>query len=188
MATTVTTQEQALVSSMLERIASDLALICDRTIEVHSITCERKQTKTPASHRVHISFKLELRQGDAAHHGALLLPLPEAIALASYLLMMPEETVKSNRTQSSLDRTLKDAMVEIGNLIGGAADGVLRDVSGGALSVRSHGCQGIRAGQNPSFAYVEGADLLCARAKAQLHTYPAFEMVLQIPPLPYGPA
>jgi hypothetical protein len=116
----------------------------------------------------------------------LIVPLPDSIALASYLMMMPDDAVKSNRNMTTLDRTMKDAMVEIGNLIGGATDAVFREASGGTVSARSRGCQGIRAGQNPAFPYPAGTALICARAKAHLHSLASFEMVLQFPPVPLG--
>ncbi len=176
-------KELELTSAVFERIATDLALICDREFVVESATCERQAAKCPAPNTVHISFKLELRTSDKTIHGALIVPLADSIALASYLMMMSDETVASNRDLPTLDRTLKDAMVEIGNLIGGATDAVLRDQSGGSISARAEGCQGIRAGQNPAFPYSSGDPLIVARAKARLHSYPSFEMVLELPPI-----
>ncbi|MCC6408198.1 MAG: hypothetical protein IT453_13630 [Planctomycetes bacterium] len=177
-------QDLALASAIFDRVATDLSLICDRELVVESVTCERKEAKTPAAKKIHISFKLELRAPNAVLNGSLILPLPDSIALASYLMMMPDDAVKSNRNLTTLDRTMKDAMVEIGNLIGGATDAVMREQSGGTVAARSGGCQGIRPGQNPAFPYTAGAPLVCAKAKARLHTLSTFEMVLQLPPVP----
>ncbi|MBI5433115.1 MAG: hypothetical protein HZA52_09825 [Planctomycetes bacterium] len=177
-------QDLALASAIFDRVATDLSLICDREFVVESVTCERTDAKSPAAKKIHISFKLELRAPNAVLNGSLILPLPESIALASYLMMMPDDAVKSNRNLTTLDRTMKDAMVEIGNLIGGATDAVMREQSGGTVAARSGGCQGIRPGQNPAFSYTAGTPLVCAKAKARLHTLSTFEMVLQLPPVP----
>ncbi|MCK6448569.1 MAG: hypothetical protein L6Q99_19430 [Planctomycetes bacterium] len=177
-------QDQALASALFDRVATDLSLICDREFVVESVTSVRRDSKLPAPKKIHISFKFELRAGAEALNGSLIIPLPDSIALASYLMMMPDDAVKSNRNLTTLDRTMKDAMVEIGNLIGGAMDAVMREQSSGTVSARSQGCQGIRAGQNPAFPYTPGAPLVCSTAKARLHNLPAFEMVLQLPPVP----
>lgn len=174
-------RDLALATALVERITTDLAMICDRAFVVESVVAERATAKTPAVGGVHISFKLEVRSDGKGYAGALTVPLPEAIALASWLMMLPDETVAKNRELADLDRSLKDALIEIGNLIAGAADAVVRDRSGGRLSACAKGCQGIRAGQNPAFEYASGEPLLVVRARGRLHEFPAFELVLQAP-------
>lgn len=177
-------REQALAAAFFDRVATDLSLICDRELALEGVQTQRRTAKVAAPGQIHISFKLEFRAGAASHHGALIVPLPDAIALAGYLMMQSDETVKSNRRLTALDRALKDSMLEIGNLIGAALDAAARDQLGAELSARARGCQGIRPGQNPAFAYAPGAPLACSTARARLHDLPTFEMVLQLPPVP----
>ena len=112
-----------------------------------------------------------------------MLPLPEAISLASFLLLDSKEGVLAKRALTDLEQPTKDAMLEIANFIGGATDGALRRHFPQGLSVRSLGCQGLRADQLPAFPYKPGDELILGRAQAQIADFPSFEMLLVLPML-----
>jgi hypothetical protein len=173
--------DQQQVDEIFQRIAGDLAMIADRELKVHKAEVQRVGARVAGPKSVHISFKLGFQHDGRILHGSLLIPLPDAIALASYLMMMPDDGVKSKRSLSTLDTGIKDALLEIGNFIGGAADAALRSIGLEGLRVRSESCQGVKANVRPAFAYAEGTPLVVGRAKAQLHTWPVFEMVLMLP-------
>ena len=78
---------------------------------------------------------------------------------------------------------LKDAMLEIGNFVGGATDAAVRGLLNGEVSVRSEGCQGVQAEAVPIFVYQPGTPLVIGEAKLKLHDFASFKLILQLPVL-----
>ncbi len=175
--------DQQQVDEILQRIAGDLSMIVDRPLKITSAPAQRSQARVAGAKLVHISFKLGFQHAGRIQHGCLLIPLPDAIALACYLMMVPDDGVKSKRNLTTLDAGTKDSMMEIGNFVGGAADAALRSIGMEDIRVRSEGCQGVKPNVRPNFVHDEGSPLIVERAKAQLHTWPPFEMVLMLPVL-----
>jgi len=176
-----TAQESELALSILHRVADDLAMIVDRTLHLSNAKVQRIDRRAAGKGGVHISFKLRLERDGDVQHGALLLPLPDAIALANYLMMMPDDLVAEHRRQTDIDQGTKDAILEVGNFIGGAIDAVLRESHPGGLRAKSAGCQGVRANVRPAFPYVDGSPLVLVRATASLHEFEPFELLLMLP-------
>ena len=174
-----------LVESIFDRLAADLGMIIDRDFKISSPSSERAFERASGRTKVHISFRLCFKTASAQARGAVLIPLPDAISLAAYLMMVPDDAVKSHRSTTTLDRSTKDAMLEVGNFIGGASDAVIRSWFSDKYSVRSEGCQGVRANVRPAFQYTEGDELLIGRATAQIHDFSPFEILMMIPPLPF---
>ena len=183
MTDTITIEDYQLVDGVVGRVAASLSLLIDRDIEVDHVTTERANTR-PAGHGViHISFKLRIeRAGAADHHGCVLVPLPEAIAMACYLMMLSDEEVEEHRTETELDESMKDAIMELGNFVGVAVDEAFGTHDLG-FSVKPAGCQGVRADVRPAFPYEEGSELVVGRATACVHEFPAFEMIVMLPAL-----
>jgi len=175
--------DQQQIDEIFQRIAGDLSMIADRELKIQKAEVQRASARTSGAKQVHISFKLGFQHAGQILHGSLLIPLPDAIALASYLMMMPDDGVKAKRNLATLDGGMKDAMLEIGNFIGGAADAALRSIGLSEIRVRSESCQGVKANVRPAFAYTDGTPLVIGRAKAQLHSWPAFEVILMLPVL-----
>jgi hypothetical protein len=173
--------DQQQIDEIFQRIAGDLSMIADRELKVQKAAVQRVTARAAGAHNVHISFKLGFQQGSRIVHGCVLVPLPDAIALACYLMMLPDEAVESKCAQNALESATKDALLEIGNFIGGAADAALRSLGYSDIRVRSESCQGVRENVRPAFAYAEGSALLVGRAQAQLQGWPAFDMILQLP-------
>lgn len=173
--------DQQQIDEIFQRIAGDLSMIADRELNVQKAVVQRATARPAGAHNVHISFKLGFQHDGQVLHGCLLVPLPDAISLACYLMMLPDEAVGSKSALTALDSGLKDALLEIGNFVGGAADAALRSLGLQDIRVRSESCQGVRPNVRPAFAYSEGAPLIVGRALAQLHTWPAFEMLLLLP-------
>lgn len=176
--------ELELVEEVFQRIASDIAMIADRKLDITSIKAKRANKRAVGRGNIHISFKLGIETPGGILHGCVLVPLPDAISLACYLMMVPDDGVKSKRSDRNLDSTTKDAMLEVANFIGGATDAALRALGlDEAIKVRSEGCQGVRADVRPALIYQEGDTLLIGKAKAVLHEFPVFDMVLILPDL-----
>lgn len=182
MSGTTTSTDHEVLETALGRLASDLALVVDREISVEEVSVQRLDRRVAGTGRIHISFKLGFRWQDERAQGCVLVPLPEALALSSYLLMAPDEEVDARRAALTLDRGSKEAMLELGNFVAGACDAVLRELLGGP-SVRSEGCQGVRPDVRPKLDYREGSELVVARARARIGDFPPFELVAMFPVL-----
>lgn len=178
-----TPDEIRMAEETFQRLAGDLEMIADRPIQVQSVAVERAHQRAVGRGSVHISFKLGFQYEGTIQHGALLMPLAEAITLGCYLMMVPDDGVKSKRSLQTVDPGLKDALMEVGNFVGGATDAALRGLGLDTIKVRSEGCQGVRANVRPAFVYSEGSDLIVGRAKLRIHTWPVFEAVLMLPKL-----
>lgn len=174
----------ALCETLLRRVCVDLGMLLARPLVLENVQVARSSTKAAGERSVHIAFKFAVCIDGVYQHGALLAPLPDAIALASYLMMSPDESVAALRKGQELERAQKDALVEVGALVSHTLGEVLRERWPGRVSARSEGCQGLRAGAAPAFERTPGVDLLIGRAKAKLHTFPSFELLLMLPALP----
>src|SRR6187399_2859727 len=110
------------VTDTLKRVAEDLALIIDHPFFVHGIALERAERRPAADGGVHISFKLALQRGQTIVHGAVLIPLAQALLLAAWLHMMPDEEARRRASETHIDQSMKDGLLEIGNFVAGAAE------------------------------------------------------------------
>jgi hypothetical protein len=169
------------VVSIALRIADDLSTIVDRTLALSNVTVEKIDARVAGKGVVHIAFKLRFERAVDALYGALLVPLPDALALAGCLTMMPDDQVALQRKATKLDAGMKDAIVELGNFVAGAVDAVMRESRANIARARSAGCQGVRADVRPAFPYTEGQELVLVRATARLHEFEPFELLLMLP-------
>lgn len=177
-------RDTGVVHAMLARIAEATAQRLDRAFAIQPPGVFRSPHKIAGERTIHIAFKLAITAEGRAHHGALLVPLPDAITVASHVQGLSSEVVASRRDERELDRATKDAILEIGSWIGAAADGALRAVFEGRVTARFSACQGVKAGTAPAFERTPGVDLLVARALARLHGYPSFEIPVMLPAIP----
>src|SRR5439155_229332 len=74
-------------------------------------------------------------------------------------------------------------MLGRGNMIGSATGTALAELGLARWSVRSEGCQGVRAGVRPALSYVEGSELVVGRITTRLDPFPACQLVLILPAL-----
>lgn len=173
--------ETELASSVLARMATDLSMIMDRELVVEDVRVERRTQRPAGSARVHISFKLGIEVGGASRQGCLLVPLPDANALAAFLMMLPDADVARERQRTELDGPFKEALLEVGKFLAGACDSVLRQALPVQSTTRSDGCQGVRANVRPALSYREGDALMVTRARARVHNFEPFELILTLP-------
>lgn len=182
--TTCTAEQTKVSEEILARVSSDLSMITDREFRLEDMRCELRDQRAVGKDKIHISFKLgfQLESGEV-RHGCILMPLADAISLGCLLMMVPDDGVTAKRAVTDLDESLKDALIEVSNFVGGAADAALREAIGASVKVRSEGCQGVRPDVRPALIYTDGDPLLITTATAQIHEYEEFEMVAMIPPL-----
>ncbi len=181
--TTHLDEDQELLQEILSKIAADLEAILDKELVFHDSTVERQRSRPAGAGQVHISFRFAVSVEGEPRAGALLLPLPEANVLAAHLMMVPDLEVSEMRKMSAPQPAMKGALLEIGQFIVGATEAALRTRTGQDLSVRFDGCQGVRADVRPALDYVEGTELVVARATTQVGDYPEFELILMVPAL-----
>ena len=173
--------ESELAATVLARMATDLSMIVDREFVVDGAQVERCAQRPAGDAIVHISFKLGLEVAGESRQGCLLVPLPDAIALAAFMMMLPDEAVAQERHRTELDGPFKRALLQVGKFLAGACDSVLRQALPVESSTRSDGCQGVRASVRPALAHREGDALLVARASARVHDFEPFELILTLP-------
>ena len=179
-----TLQEEALVVGILSRIAGELGAMLGLEMELGAARLERTRARPAGAGSIHVSFKLAFRAGARPERsGCLLVPLADAITLAGFLLMMSEDAVAAWREETMLETPLKNAMLEIGDMIASATASALLELDLARWSVRSAGCQGVRAGIRPALPYVEGSELVVGRVAARVGPFPAGELVLVLPVL-----
>jgi hypothetical protein len=171
---------QELIASILSRMAADLSVIMDREVYIEPPITELCVHRPAGRDRVHVSFKLGVESEGKSKQGCLLLPLPDAVALAGFMMMLGDEATARERARTDLDGPFKEALLEVGKYVAGACDAVLRSV-GENCSTRSDGCQGVRADVRPTLEYREGDPLFVARARARVHTFESFELILVLP-------
>ena len=170
------------LEDVFRRVASDLSLLVDRVIDVQSVAYEERIDLAAGPSEVHIAFRLGLRVASGgAHQGALLVPLGEAISVAGYLMMAPEERVAAMRASGEVGAAAKRALVEVGAFVAAAGDAALRTAGACCDGVVFEGCQGVRADVPPRLEYEEGAPLSTSRAMISIAGRPPVECVLMIP-------
>jgi len=172
--------DHELVQCVLARIATDLGLILDRELELDGFVLEHVRARPAGKGQVHISFKLGIDAGDEEEQGCLLVPLPEAITLAGYLMMKEDDEVARERTRQDLDGPYKEAMLELAKVLAACCQSVLERALPDR-AVRSAGCQGVRPGVRPALTYREGDRLLVARVRARLAAFEPREWILVLP-------
>lgn len=172
-----------LAGEVLHRIASDLSLIIDRDLALEPGEVARLQERPAGPGQVHISFRFGVQGGQRAAHGCLLVPLPDALSIAGYMMMLPEEQVLASRGGNAPDVPTREALMELSNFVAGAVDASLRELLDGGRKVRSEGCQGVRADVRPALVYEEGTCLVAGKARATIEGHPAFEVTLVLPAL-----
>ncbi len=170
---------------ILTRVCEDLTMMLDHELPVGEIATQRASTRPAGKGGVHVSFKFGLkRTGDGRTlHGALLAPLPDAMAMASYLMMASALAVVDSRAVTMPDESAKEGLLEIASLVATAIDGAVRESHDGEWTAHTLGCQGVKAGVRPALSYNEGDSLVTATMTTQVGQFEPFELLLILPDL-----
>ena len=170
------------VNEIFDRVASDLAMLSDRDFVIQSVNYEERDDRPVGPDLIHISFRFGVVDiTGEVYHGAMLLPLPEAVSLAAYLMMQPDAAVAELRTTTELDHSIKEAMLEVGNFVAAAGEAALRAINSRAQGVIFEGCQGVRADVRPALDYEEGTSLAVGRAQAIVAGEGPVELLVMMP-------
>lgn len=171
------------VAELVQRVATDLSMIIEREVRVLSCDVKRSVDRARGAGVVHISLKQAYRLDERTAHGCLLAPLPDALTLAGFFLMLPDDVVEAQRSLSTVDAGTKDALLEVASFIAGSLASALGGGAHPALEVRSASCQGLRPDALPALAHEAGNEWWIARVKMQIHTFPPADVVLLLPSL-----
>ena len=176
------TLDDKLAKEIGDQVSADLSMIIDREMAIESVSSGRATARVSGEGSIHLSFKIEFIIGADHHYGCLLMPLADAIAISGFLMVMSVEEVEEERSSTTLSRSMKDAMLEVGNFVGGSSDAIVRKWTGDApMSARFTGCQGVAPGLIPNFTFAANSELIVARLQARLSDFPPFEMILMLP-------
>ncbi|MBM3989503.1 MAG: hypothetical protein FJ298_00690 [Planctomycetes bacterium] len=181
--------DRKLVAQCFAKLAEDLSLLLDRPLTCGEVEVARARQRIAGEKVVHVAFRLGVTVDGTLRHGALLVPLGDSIAMACYLMMMADDVVAARRKDRDLERATKDALLEVGNLMGGSLDCAIRELFPRRTATRSEGCQGLKPGVAPAFPRAADEEHVLARATLTLHEFPAFDAWLMLPSIAEnGPA
>ena len=170
-----------LAELVFRHLVEDLSLLLDCSIALRDVETQRSPRKARGEGTIHISFKLGFHARGLRRHGALLVPLSEAITLAAHFFALPAAELALRRPVTELDRSTKHGMLEVGHFIAAAVAAGLRTASPRAPAVASEGCQGVPLGRAPSFPHERGAELLIGRARLEIAPFEPFDAWLMLP-------
>ncbi len=129
--------------------------------------------------RVAIRFGFKTPRG--ARVGFMQLPLADALVLGGELLMMPTESIRASMEAQEPDEGQKEAMMEVGNLLGGAFDSLLGKRLSDETLVRFLGCQGVAPGQAPWVPGYTGEKIAVRRHSVCFGDFAPFDLLIAIP-------
>ena len=159
------------IEEILNRIASDVSIVADVPIRVEGVQAEVVGTKPAGAGVVHIAFRLDFHEDGERRQGCVLVPLPDAQVLAGGLLMQPTTRLDEARGRDDLDRTTKEAVMELGTFLAGATESALRDAGHVLVQVHHRGCQGVRADVAPRLDGYTGGPLVAGTCEAKVGDY-----------------
>lgn len=170
-----------LVSEIFAALSLDLESMLEHSVRFGDLHTQLAHQRAQGDGQVHISFRFTLKSQAQVKMGCLLMPLPEANALAGYLLALGERATRVARRIQEPATTMKESMLLLGQIFSTSLGRVAMGRQPLGLQVSSAGCQGVRAGIRPALEYREGAALLVARAESQVGSFAPFETILMLP-------
>ena len=171
------------VTALMKGVVSTLEMLIDREFAMTNIRAERAHERPAGAGGVHISFRFGFLTSAGVGEGSMIVPLPDALAIAAYLMCVPDVEVKTHRASREPDEGLKDALLEVGNMTAAAIDDAVRGLCGPDSKVKFLGCQGVKSDVRPAFKHTGGDELVVGRATSRIHDYPEFELILILPEL-----
>lgn len=182
-ATAATPDEERLMAGIFRRIGRAATSVSDQPLSCGEPLVERRRRRVAGADVIHISFKFSIESRTTTTQGCLLIPLADALSMASAYMMLPLDEVSDSRFLDAPDPVMKEALLQLSELIAGAIDRELRGAVQDGARARSLGCQGVRADVRPAFEYTEGADLIVGRSETRFGEFEQFEMIAMLPAL-----
>jgi hypothetical protein len=166
---------------MFRRIGGDLSMLCDREIQVDSVTFEEREDLPASQEGVYISFRFAFDNDGAEEHGTLLIPLAESISLGGNLMMAGAAQIAELQERGEVEGPLREAILEVGAFVAGALQSAVEVLGMIRVRVEFEGCQGVQPNVPPMLKYEEGAPLIVGRAALRMGADAPVQMVLVLP-------
>lgn len=135
---------EELATTLAASLFENMAMIVDQQIDIRHSDFTTDSNPPSGADEVHISFRFTFRREDETRFACLLLPLEQTVTGACSMMMMPLDQATEICDSGTLDSTMKDAILEIGNMLSNAFTKVFAE-AGRKETVSFHGCQGLRA-------------------------------------------
>ncbi len=128
-----------------------------------------------------VALRIGLKTSTAARLGFVSMPLPCSLVLAGSLLMLPMDELRRAGDRSAPDEAEKEALMEIGHLVGAAFNATLRTRFGKGIDVCFAGCQGVEGGSSPWVPGYAGEPLAIRKQLVAFGDLEPFEVLIVIP-------
>ena len=169
-----------LLDLLIDETAASLSLLSDFQLGEPAAD-DAVQSERPQGASVEVAFRFGFSIGGRARMGILSMPLPDILSLADSLLMLPTADIEKGREESAPNEGQKEAILEAGNLIGGAFAGALGRRLTSENAVQFFGCQGVAQGKSPWISGHTGEPLAIRRHGANFGSFAPFTVTLAIP-------
>ena len=170
-----------LLDLLIDEAAGSLSLLSEFELGEPVANDTLENDRPGADDSVRISFRVGFKTGRGVRVGFFQIPLDAALVLSGSLLMLPTDEIKVACTKDAPDDGDKEAIMEVGNLIGGAIDAVLRKRFDDEANAIFAGCQGVAAGHAAWVPHYEGEPLATRRHEVSFRSFEPFELLLAIP-------
>lgn len=166
---------------LVDETAGSLSLLSDFSVLGMTQDDEIVQDRPGEDENIRIAIRFGFKTPRGARVGFMLFPLPDALVLGGELLMMPADVIRTAMESEEPDEGQKEAMMEVGNLLGGAFDGLLAKRLSDETLVRFLGCQGVAPGCAPWVPGYAGEDFAVRRHSVSFGEFPPFDLLIAIP-------
>lgn len=166
---------------LVDEVAGSLSLLSPFHLEGIVADDEIVNDRPGSAQSVRIAVRFGFKTPHGSRMGFLLMELKDAMTLAGSLLMLPNEELQELMTKPEPSEGEKEALMEAGELLGGAFHNLLKKRLPEDTAVRFFGCQGVSPGDAPWVASYGGEPLAVRRQLVQFGSFDPFELMIAIP-------
>ena len=170
-----------LLDLLVDEAASSLSLLSEFELGEPVVGDAIENDRPGGDESIRIAFRLGFKTKRGVRVGFFQIPLEDALVLSGSLLMLTTDELKAARGKGAPDDGDREAIMEVGGLIGGAFDSVLRKKFDDQASAIFAGCQGVAAGHAAWVPHYEGEALAVRRQSVSFRSFEPFELLLAIP-------
>ena len=175
------TEATDLLDDLVDEAAGSLSLLSEFELG-EPLAADAVEDHTPGGgDAIRISFRIAFTTGAGIRVGFLQMPLQDALVLAGSLMMLPTDDLRNARAKSAPDSGDKEAIMEVGALIGGSFAALLRKQFDDGVSAMFAGCQGVAAASAAWLPHYDGEPLAVRRHSVSFRSFEPFELLLAIP-------
>lgn len=170
-----------ILDMLVDETAGSLSLLSDFSVLGMTQDDEIVQDRPGEDESVRIAIRFGFKTPRGARVGFMQFPLADALVLGGELLMMPHDMIRDAMESDAPDEGQKEAIMEVGNLLGGAFDSLLAKRLSDQTLVRFLGCQGVPAGRAPWVPGYTGENIAVRRHSVSFGDFTPFDLLIAIP-------